>query len=227
MIHSNISAALKSLRDQTGLSIRDVAEGLGMKSGSSYSHYEMRFKKPWLPMDVAMKLSDLFGRYGVDRDEVLALAGPGARGSAVFTAPASSDDLIPIYNVAASAGHGALMASPEEIVDRLAFPPGYLRKITSARPADLAIIGVKGESMLPTLADNDVVMVDTGKTDLSFEGLFVLRDGGASLLVKRIGRASRADHVMLISDNRLYPPVERSVQDIEVVGKVVWMGVKV
>ena len=64
-------------------------------------------------------------------------------------------------------------------------------------------------------------------TDLQFEGLFVLRDGGASLLVKRVGRSSRADHVMLISDNRLYPPVERPVQDIEVVGKVVWMGVKV
>jgi phage repressor protein C with HTH and peptisase S24 domain len=139
----------------------------------------------------------------------------------------SADDLVNVYNVAASAGHGALVGDDEEIIDRLSFPPGYLRKITSANPKNLAIIGVKGESMSPTLADNDVVMIDTSKRDLSFDGLFVLRDGGASLLVKRIGRGSRRGCITLISDNRSYPTTERAIEDIEVIGKVVWMGVKV
>jgi phage repressor protein C with HTH and peptisase S24 domain len=135
-------------------------------------------------------------------------------------------DLVPVYAVHASAGPGALVAGHEEIVDQLAFPPGYLRSITKANSRDLAIIGVKGDSMAPTLADNDVVMVDLSKRDLSFDGLFVLRDGGASLLVKRIGRASGRGKVLVISDNRTYPPMERSIEDIEVVGKVVWRGVK-
>lgn len=134
-------------------------------------------------------------------------------------------DLVAVYNVEASAGYGALIDS-EMIVVQLSFPPGYLRRITSANPRDLAIIGVKGDSMTPTLADGDVVMIDTAKRDLSFDGLFVLQDGGASLLVKRIGRGSRRGTVTLISDNRSYPPAERDVSEIEVVGKVVWKGVR-
>lgn len=141
-------------------------------------------------------------------------------------APPASSDLVPVYNVAASAGYGALVDDQEEIIDRLSFPPGYLRRITSANPRDLAIIAVKGDSMAPTLCDNDIVMIDTSKRDLSFDGLFVLRDGGASLLVKRIGRGPRRGTVLLISDNRTYRDMDRDISDIDVVGKVVWRGVK-
>lgn len=144
----------------------------------------------------------------------------------IIPVPPPDADLVPVYNVAASAGYGALIGT-EEIVDKLAFPPGYLRRITSANQKNLAIIGVKGDSMIPTLKDDDVVMVDMSKTDLSFEGLFVLRDGGDSLLVKRISRGPRRGTVLLVSDNRAYPQMERDVADVDVVGKVVWMGVKV
>ncbi len=138
---------------------------------------------------------------------------------------APADDLVPVYGVSASAGHGVIV-DEEMIVDQLSFPPGYLRRITSSAPKDLAIIGVKGKSMEPTLSDDDVVMIDTTKRDLSFDGLFVLRDGGASLLVKRVSRGRRRGMVMLISDNPNYPPIERDVSEVEVVGKVVWKGVK-
>lgn len=134
--------------------------------------------------------------------------------------------LVPVYSVYASAGPGALVTS-EEIVDRLAFPPEYLRHITKSRPENLAIIGVKGSSMSPTLKDDDIVMIDMGKVDLSYDGMFVIRDGGEALLVKRIGRASRKGYVMIISDNKDNPPVERIGEDVEVVGKVIWAGVKV
>ena len=143
------------------------------------------------------------------------------------TVVAVASDLIPIYNVTASAGHGALVG-PEEIVDQLSFPPGYLRHVTKANPKNLAIIGVKGDSMVPTLKDDDLVMLDRSKTDLSYDGLFVIRDGGDALLVKRITRAASKDHVLIKSDNAaMYPPVERHLSDVHVVGKVVWMGVKV
>lgn len=142
--------------------------------------------------------------------------------------PANFDaaELVPVYNVDASAGHGAITDWEEGIVDRLAFPPNYLRKITSGKLSDLRIIGVKGDSMTPTLSDNDLVMIDRSKRDLSFDGLFVLRDGGASLLVKRVGRGTRSGTITLISDNRTYRDTERAIEDIEVIGKVVWRGVK-
>lgn len=134
-------------------------------------------------------------------------------------------ELVPIYNVEASAGYGALVGH-EMVVDRLSFPPGYLRQITSSNPKNLAIIGVKGKSMEPTLSDDDIVMVDMTKTDLSYDGLFVVRDGGDSLLVKRISRGPRRGTVLLVSDNPQYPNQERAFEEIEVVGKVIWKGVK-
>ena len=140
---------------------------------------------------------------------------------------ASSVALVPVFNVQASAGPGAIVSS-EYVVERLAFPPDYLRHITRSNPRDLSIIGVKGDSMSPTLKDDDLVMIDTSKTDLSYEGLFVIRiDGGSALLVKRIGRASRKGYVNIISDNPTHPAVEIAADDVFPVGKVVWAGVKV
>jgi phage repressor protein C with HTH and peptisase S24 domain len=136
-------------------------------------------------------------------------------------------DLVPVYDVFASAGDGVLVLS-EDHVESMAFPAGYLRWLTRANPRDLAIIGVKGDSMHPTLADDDVVMLDRSKRDLSYDGLFVIRDNGDALLVKRIGRARTPGHVTVISDNRaLYDPVEKALKDIEVIGKVIWAGGKV
>lgn len=145
------------------------------------------------------------------------------------TLPMAIEDasLVPIYAVQASAGHGALVTT-EDIVDRLAFPPDYLRQITKSHPRHLAIISVKGDSMAPTLKDDDLVMIDTSKTDLSYEGLFVIKiDGGSALLVKRIGRASRRGYVNVISDNEAHPAVEIVAEDVIPVGKVVWAGVRV
>ena len=158
--------------------------------------------------------------FGASRGDALQEIRDGAK------APAGAS-LVTVYDVTASAGHGAVV-DDEEHVSSLAFPPGYLRKLTRANPRDLAIITVKGDSMLPTLNDDDVVMLDTSKRDLSYDGLFILRDNGDGLLVKRVGRASRSGYVSLISDNRtLYPAVERAIEDIEVIGKVLWHGRKV
>ena len=142
--------------------------------------------------------------------------------------PVSPDtSLIPVFDVHASAGDG-MFALTEDHASSLAFPKGYLQWLTRANPRDLAIIGVKGDSMLPTLADDDIVMLDTSKTDLSYDGLFVIRDNGDALLVKRVGRASKPGHVTIISDNRaLYDPVEKALSDIHVIGKVIWSGGKV
>src|SRR5579864_8407952 len=43
---SAVARRLKQVRTRAGLSIRQVAEALGMEHGSSYQHYEDRFKKP-------------------------------------------------------------------------------------------------------------------------------------------------------------------------------------
>lgn len=134
--------------------------------------------------------------------------------------------LVPVYDVEASAGHGAV-TEYEPQVHSLAFPPAYLNRLTSSSPKNLSIISVKGESMEPTLLDDDIVLLDASKTNLSYDGLFVLRFDDA-LHVKRVGRSPKKGHVTIISDNNaLYPPMEASVGEVEAVGKVLWYGRKV
>jgi phage repressor protein C with HTH and peptisase S24 domain len=70
------------------------------------------------------------------------------------------------------------------------FSPDYLGKLTRSKPGNLAIISVKGESMALTLHDDDIVMLDTAKTNLDYDGLFVLRFG-ETLHVKRVTRSPR------------------------------------
>lgn len=132
--------------------------------------------------------------------------------------------LIDVYDVRASAGYGA-MVEEEYIVDRLSFPPEFLARLTKTAPKYLSIIGTKGESMQPTLSDDDLVMIDMTKRNLDFDGLFVLRFGDA-LHVKRVGRAGK-ETVTIISDNPAYPAQVWQTQDVEVVGKVIWLGKKV
>jgi phage repressor protein C with HTH and peptisase S24 domain len=207
---------LKTAREAAGFStVPEACQRFGWKQSTYFGHENGS-------RGITTKMAAEYGRaFRVSPEWILfGGASPPARQAAD-----EPGDLVNVYNVEASAGHGALVDS-EMIVDRLSFPPGYLRRITSAKPKDLAIIGVKGKSMEPTLSDDDVVMIDMSKRDLSFDGLFVLRDGGASLLVKRVGRGRRRGTVMLISDNPTFHPVEREIEEIEVVGKVVWKGVK-
>ncbi len=72
---------LKLLRQRAGLSIREVAHALGMEHGSSYQHYEDRFRKAHLPLDLMRKLAPIFAKGGVEAAELLALAGVDARGA--------------------------------------------------------------------------------------------------------------------------------------------------
>ncbi|MDD7973425.1 S24 family peptidase [Roseinatronobacter alkalisoli] len=134
-------------------------------------------------------------------------------------------DLVPVYDVSASAGHGAVV-DVEEHISNLAFSTQYLREMTSAKGNQLVAIRVKGDSMTPTIQDDDMVVIDRTKTNLDYDGLFVLRVGEA-LQIKRIGRGSRRTSVMVIADNSLYPPVDTERTEIDVVGKVIWYGRKV
>lgn len=133
--------------------------------------------------------------------------------------------LVPVYDVEASAGYGAVVGAEEHIYN-LAFDPAFLRQMTDAKPRDLAIIQVKGDSMEPTLLHGDQVLVDRSKTNLDFDGLFVIRYGEA-LHVKRVGRAPSRGKVFIRSDNDQYPPFEVERPELDVVGRVLWYGRKV
>ena len=70
-----IGPELKRLRRRAGLSSRSVARFLAIPT-TSYEKYEDRSRKPFLPLDMVAKLVMGLSGYGVDADDVWALANP-------------------------------------------------------------------------------------------------------------------------------------------------------
>lgn len=225
---TDAALAVKALRERTGLSVRKMAERMRMPP-STYGHYEdpRRFKGPYLPIEVAEKMIEAVADTDVSASEVWALASPSNAPVPVPNGEPAPNGarLVPVYDIAASAGHGAIV-NTEDHISNLAFSAQYLREMTNAKGKQLAVIRVKGDSMSPTIQDDDMVMVDMTKINLDYDGLFVLRIGEA-LQIKRIGRGARRSSVMVIADNSLYPPVDTERAEIDVVGKVIWYGRKV
>lgn len=129
------------------------------------------------------------------------------------------------YDIEAEAGQGSLITIERPMFE-IGFSPEMLRWITSAPNESLALIRVRGDSMLPTLMDGDWMMVDTTKRNLNYDGLFILRYEDV-LRVKRIDKNPATGRFLVKSDNPAYDPFEVDREDIDVVGRVVWIGRRV
>ncbi|WP_275100104.1 S24 family peptidase [Sedimenticola hydrogenitrophicus] len=134
--------------------------------------------------------------------------------------------LVPLYDVRAAAGHGAVVEE-EQIIDSLAFKRQWIQQELHASPGDLYLIYVDGESMEPTLRPGDVILVDRRSAQaVPRDGIYVLRMDG-SLLVKRLQRLP-GRQVKVTSDNPAYEPFNLSLEapgeDLAIVGRVVWTG---
>ncbi|MEI9849673.1 MAG: S24 family peptidase [Sphingomonas sp.] len=127
---------------------------------------------------------------------------------------------VPRLDVGASAGPGGLVEG-EARRRPGALDPGLLRQL-GVRPAAASMIRVEGESMEPTLAHGDEILVDRDRRRLDMRAaLFVLRIDGA-VMVKRL-RALGGD-VEVLSDNPAFAPRLCGAEEVEVIGRVVWLG---
>jgi len=119
---------------------------------------------------------------------------------------------VPVLDVEASAGHGAL-AEMESKCAQFGFDEKWLRRLTER------------DSMEPTLHDGDEVMVDLndGQSRLR-DGIYVLRTDDM-LSVKRVAIEPQGKRVSVLSDNPAYPSwrgLEK--RTINIVGRVLWFG---
>ena len=132
--------------------------------------------------------------------------------------------MVPQLDVGASAGPGAL-AGDERPHARLAFQAGWLRELAGGSFAGLSIIRVAGDSMMPTLAHGDDILVDRGDAGERLrDGIYVLRVEDA-LIVKRLAMNPAGRRFTIRSDNKDYPDwMDCDPASIEVIGRVIWAG---
>lgn len=130
--------------------------------------------------------------------------------------------LIPGYSVQVSAGSGAF-PDHEQPSRRLAFRHKWLR-FRGLNEKDLVLVFAKGDSMEPTIEDNNTLMIDTSQRELNDGAIYVIRSND-HLIVKRVQRLLN-QAVLLISDNRAYQPIQVNLDtdDLQVIGRVVWIG---
>lgn len=132
---------------------------------------------------------------------------------------------VSVYDIEASAGDGAIVTMDAPLFD-IGFSQEMLSGITNARNEELAVIRVRGDSMLPTLMDGDMMLVDTTKRNTNYDGMFILRYDDV-LRVKRIDLNPSNRKLWVKSDNPAYDPFEVDRSDLDVIGRVVWIGRKV
>ena len=131
---------------------------------------------------------------------------------------------VPVLDVYASAGYGAADFG-EARRTTIGFDPRWLRELAKGSADGLSIIRVKGDSMVPTLADGDDVIVDRkdGAGRIR-DGIYVLRLDD-SLMVKRLARQPAGKGISIKSDNPEYPSWQDvQLSRIDIVGRVLWCG---
>ena len=133
---------------------------------------------------------------------------------------------IPRYAIHASAGGGAVVLS-EEVEDYFTVSRDWLGRYLP-KGAKAGIIEARGDSMEPTIADGDILLLDfsISSSVVNDGGVFVISVDGV-LLVKRL-QVTIDGHILIRSDNDLYEQekVTREFADerITVHAKVVWSG---
>src|SRR5690349_17675959 len=176
--------------------------------------YIQQYIKRGSPRRLAEQDRHLLARYfGVEES---LLGGPERAAGAMVS--------VPSLDVGASAGAGAFDGE-ERGEAHIAFAPAWLRRLARGKPEELSIIRVAGDSMAPTLADGDDILVDRGDgAERVRDGIYVLRIEGA-LVVKRLAVNPAARTVSVRSDNPAYPGwPDCDPAAVDIVGRVVWAG---
>lgn len=195
--------------------LRDLTqETLAFRLGCSVSHFkklergERKLSPKWL-----RKLTDLLG---ISTDDLLTSEKRGNRRVGALAAATSSGIQIAEFDLKAGLGEGEVLATEHPVAHWMA-PNGYF-----GRPGELIIIDTRGDSMQPTLAAGDRVVINQADRDPSQGGMFAIWDGHG-VKVKRVETIAQSQprRIRVLSENPIYPPDELVMDDNTIVGRVV------
>jgi len=130
--------------------------------------------------------------------------------------------VLPKRPEAAAAGAGT-PPPPTLRSEFIAFGHDWIRDTFALEPTDLLLEAAVGESMQPTIRDNDLLLIDITDRKLREFGIYVLEFQGERL-VKRVQRKLDGS-LLLISDNAIYEPERippERAHEVTVIGRVVW-----
>jgi hypothetical protein len=144
----------------------------------------------------------------------------------IKTAATGADVIeVPLMSASPSMGYGGEHPERGAVIDAMRLSVAWARQNLPAITGlhNLNLLVAYGDSMEPTFADGDLLLIDAGVRDVTIDAVFVLSLDG-NLFAKRLQRRPDGS-VSMISDNKLYDTIvinDGGRQQFEVMGRVVW-----
>lgn len=131
-------------------------------------------------------------------------------------------DLVPLAEVDISYGMGAAFVDDAPIVTVHQFPKEWLAGITASPSTSLFIARGRGTSMEPTLRDGDMLIIDRSERQVRDQDELWAFTIGEIGMIKRL--RVRGEKVTILSDSSLVPEDYAHPDEVNVVGRVVFIG---
>lgn len=210
--HEILRERLRNEIARQGISALELSRRSGMRQSFIYDILNGKSINP-----STVKLAQVADALGVSLSY---LAGMNVEAHSEAVVPEAVQ--IASLNVEVSAGGGAVVTE-EQSGAHYYFRRSWIRDQLQVSPDKLRMLHVSGDSMAPTLHDNDVILVDVGRRVPHPPGIFVLFDG-LGLVVKRLETAGGGGVIRILSDNAQYSAYERSIEEVNIIGRVVWFA---
>ncbi|MEG3089750.1 XRE family transcriptional regulator [Sphingomonas sp. PB4P5] len=127
-------------------------------------------------------------------------------------------DLVPIKSVDQAYGMGAAFADEEAMVDVHHFPRAWIEQLTHTAPVSLTWARGRGDSMAPTINDNDIVLIDSSERRVEDQDLIWAFTIGDIAMIKRL--RVRGDKVTILSDNSEVSNDTAHPDEINIIGRI-------
>ena len=216
-----IGTRLKVWRKSNSLKQVDAANTLGLPA-STYQNYERDMRAPnaegW----------EAFLRAGINTNWLLSGSGPMLLVDfpAPQTGQAETEPREGFVKIDAYPFQGNASSPSPPGVGHLMFREKWIIQELGAKPENLSMIRVSGDSMEPTLRAGDLTIVDLSASQPDYEGIYALKLE-ESLLLKRI-QVFPGGKLMVSSDNSAFSTWTINRSDLNgnfaIIGRVVWSG---
>jgi SOS-response transcriptional repressor LexA len=199
---------LADLIEKKGLNFRKVSMMIG--KGESYIQRFVKLGLPErLPEDARIQIANILG---VDEQELTDFP------KSLLSKSSPNSVSIKIIDAVACCGTG-IEALQENIVGTWDIPLQKYRDFSTAKPENVYMLQVEGDSMTPTLNSGDWALADTSQNYISSDGLYLIRMA-SGLAVKRI--QSGLNDITIKSDNPAYRDITAAVGEVAIIGKVIY-----
>ncbi len=130
--------------------------------------------------------------------------------------------LVPELALGYSMGGGSVFTEFQQL-GVVPFQKAWLRGRAGGKFSDLFVARGEGDSMEPTLRDGDIILIDTSQKEVNRQDAIWALSYGELGMIKRVRKLPNGGY-QINSDNRSVSPIDAYDGEMQVIGRVIWIG---